>query len=123
MAKQALALSTAECYKGYGPEQGNRELKRAIAETFYQDKQVKENEIFVSDGAQCDISRIQMLLDSSLSIAVQDPTFPAYIDSSVIVGRAGWFKAGSGKYKNIAYMKCGPENNFFLSKPINRSKD
>ncbi|RZB69384.1 Aminotransferase ALD1, chloroplastic, partial [Glycine soja] len=76
MAKQALALSTAECYKGYGPEQGNRELKRAIAETFYQDKQVKENEIFVSDGAQCDISRIQMLLDSSLSIAVQDPTFP-----------------------------------------------
>ncbi|KAH1213968.1 Aminotransferase ALD1, chloroplastic [Glycine max] len=102
MAKQALALSTAECYKGYGPEQGNRELKRAIAETFYQDKQVKENEIFVSDGAQCDISRIQMLLDSSLSIAVQDPTFPAYIDSSVIVGRAGGFKAGSGKYKNIA---------------------
>ncbi|KAL2584625.1 hypothetical protein AAZV13_14G140400 [Glycine max] len=116
MAKQALALSTAECYKGYGPEQGNRELKRAIAETFYQDKQVKENEIFVSDGAQCDISRIQMLLDSSLSIAVQDPTFPAYIDSSVIVGRAGGFKAGSGKYKNIAYMKtdliffCSPNN-------------
>ena len=32
----------------------------AIAETFYQDMGVKENEIFVSDGAQCDISRIQV---------------------------------------------------------------
>ncbi|TKY56226.1 Aminotransferase ALD1 [Spatholobus suberectus] len=113
MAEQALALSTAQGYKGYGPEQGNRELKRAIAETFYQDMQVTENEIFVSDGAQCDISRVQMLLDASLSIAVQDPTFPAYIDSSVIVGRAGRFKAQTGKYKNIVYMKCGSENNFF----------
>ncbi|KAK7385267.1 hypothetical protein VNO78_30981 [Psophocarpus tetragonolobus] len=113
MAEQALALSIAQGYKGYGPEQGNRELKRAIAETFYKDMQVKENEIFVSDGAQCDISRVQMLLDSSLSIAVQDPTFPAYIDSSVIVGRGGTFKAESGKYKKIVYMKCGAENNFF----------
>ncbi|KAL2317741.1 hypothetical protein Fmac_031617 [Flemingia macrophylla] len=113
MAEQALALSTTQGYKGYGPEQGNRELKRAIAETFYPGMQVKENEIFVSDGAQCDISRVQMLLDVSLSIAVQDPTFPAYIDSSVIAGRAGRFKAESGKYKNIVYMKCGPENNFF----------
>lgn len=32
----------------------------AIAETFYQDMQVQENEIFVSDGAQCDISRVQV---------------------------------------------------------------
>ncbi|RDX76236.1 Aminotransferase ALD1, chloroplastic, partial [Mucuna pruriens] len=113
MSEQALALSTAQGYKGYGPEQGNRELKRAIAQEFYQYMQVKENEIFVSDGAQCDISRIQMLLDPSLSIAVQDPTFPAYIDSSVIVGRAGRFKAESGMYKKIVYMKCGPETNFF----------
>lgn len=35
-------------------------LRKAIAETFYQDAQVKENEVFVSDGAQCDISRVQV---------------------------------------------------------------
>ncbi|XP_027368374.1 probable LL-diaminopimelate aminotransferase, chloroplastic [Abrus precatorius] len=113
MAEQALGLSTVEGYRGYGPEQGNRELKRAIAETVYQDMQVKENEIFVSDGAKCDISRVQMLLDGSLSVAVQDPTFPAYIDSSVIIGRAGMLQAETGKYKNVVYMKCRPENNFF----------
>ena len=37
-----------------------QELRMAIAETFYQDMGVKENEIFVSDGALCDISRIQV---------------------------------------------------------------
>ncbi|KAK7301275.1 hypothetical protein RJT34_12136 [Clitoria ternatea] len=113
MAKQALALSTKQGYRGYGAEQGNRELKRAIAETLYHGMQVKENEVFVSDGAQCDISRVQILLDASLSVAVQDPTFPAYIDSSVIVGRAGKLQAETGMYKKIVYMKCEPENDFF----------
>lgn len=113
MAEQALALSTVQGYRGYGLEQGNRDLRMAIAETFYQDMQVQENEIFVSDGAQCDISRVQMLLGPSLSVAVQDPTFPAYLDSNVILGRAGKFQVETEKYKKIVYMKCGPENNFF----------
>ncbi|KAK4559623.1 hypothetical protein RGQ29_008723 [Quercus rubra] len=68
----------------------------AIAETFYRDLGVKGNEVFVSDGAQCDISRLQ-----------------AYIDCGVIVGRAGNFQEKTGTYDNIVYMKCGPENNFF----------
>lgn len=82
-----------------------------------------------------------MLLDASLSIALQDPTFPViitfgsmlnfdekirsilkewsggwwqgYADSSVIVGRAGRLNAGNGKYKKIVYMECVAENNFF----------
>lgn len=32
----------------------------AIAETFYRNMGVKDREIFVSDGAQCDISRLQV---------------------------------------------------------------
>lgn len=32
----------------------------AIAETLYRGTGVKGNEIFVSDGAQCDISRLQV---------------------------------------------------------------
>ncbi|KAF7829898.1 putative LL-diaminopimelate aminotransferase, chloroplastic [Senna tora] len=113
MVEKALALSTVEGYRGYGPEQGIGALRKAIAERFYKDSQIKENEIFVSDGAQCDISRVQMLLAPTLSVAVQDPTFPAYVDSSVILGRAGRYQAESNKYRNIVYMKCVPENNFF----------
>ncbi|KAI9106733.1 hypothetical protein K1719_022261 [Acacia pycnantha] len=113
MVEKALALSTVDGYTGYGLEQGNWELRKAIAERLYRNSGVKENEVFVSDGAQCDISRIQMLLASNSTVAVQDPTFPAYVDSSVIMGRAGRFQAETQRYRNIVYMKCVPENNFF----------
>ncbi|XP_076957414.1 aminotransferase ALD1, chloroplastic [Bidens hawaiensis] len=113
MAEYARGLSTHKGYRGYGPEQGNKDLRKAIAETFYKGLGVKDLEVFVSDGAQCDISRLQLLLGSSVSVAVQDPNFPAYMDSSVIIGQAGEFLAETLKYKNIEYMTCGPHNNFF----------
>ncbi|KAJ7946703.1 LL-diaminopimelate aminotransferase [Quillaja saponaria] len=106
-------LSTTEGYKGYGPEQGNKALRKAIAEGFYKNLNVKPKEVFVSDGAQCDISRLQLLLGSNVKIAVQDPSFPAYIDSSVIIGQAGDFIANAEKYRSIEYMKCSPQNDFF----------
>ncbi|CAN6543106.1 unnamed protein product [Malus baccata var. baccata] len=112
MANYAHALSTADGYSGYGPEQGNKALREAIVKAFYKDLQIKDTEVFVSDGAQCDITRLQLLLGSEVTIAVQDPSFPAYIDSSVIIGQAG-DEGGSGRYGSIEYMKCGPENNFF----------
>ena len=37
-----------------------QELRMAIADKFYRDVGVKVNEVFVSDGAQCDISRLQV---------------------------------------------------------------
>ncbi|CAN6678658.1 unnamed protein product [Malus baccata var. baccata] len=112
MANYAHALSTADGYSGYGPEQGNKALREAIVKAFYKDLQIKDTEVFVSDGAQCDITRLQLLLGSEVTIAVQDPSFPAYIDSSVIIGQAG-DEGGSERYGSIEYMKCGPENNFF----------
>ncbi|CDO97476.1 unnamed protein product [Coffea canephora] len=113
MANYARCLSTPEGYKGYGLEQGNKELRKAIAETLYKDLQIKDTEVFISDGSQSEISRLQLLLGSKVTIAVQDPSFPAYIDSGVIMGQAGEFDHASGRYQKIEYMKCGPENNFF----------
>ncbi|KAJ9673748.1 hypothetical protein PVL29_023359 [Vitis rotundifolia] len=113
MAEYAHALSTIPGYRGYRAEQGNMALRKAIAETCYRNMGVKANEIFVSDGAQGDISRIQMLLGSNVTVAVHDPSFPAYIDSSVIIGQAGKFRKETGKYENVLYMNFGPENNFF----------
>lgn len=37
-----------------------QDLRKAIAESFYKDLGVKDIEVFVSDGAQCDISRLQV---------------------------------------------------------------
>lgn len=110
MADYSMALSTKEGYSGYGDEQGNSELRKKIAETWYKGL-ATEDEVFISDGAKCDIARIQTLFGSKVKVAVQDPAYPVYVDGSVIVGAAG--ENGANGYKGITYMPCIPENNFF----------
>lgn len=41
-------------------------MRKAIAETFYKYVPVKDTEVFVSDGAQCDIARLMVGVHSSL---------------------------------------------------------
>ncbi|XP_030476571.2 LL-diaminopimelate aminotransferase, chloroplastic [Syzygium oleosum] len=113
MAKRSDALSTLEGYSGYGAEQGEKPLRAAIASTFYRDLGIGEEDIFVSDGAKCDISRLQVVFGSDVTMAVQDPSYPAYVDSSVIMGQTGQFQRDIEKYGKIEYMKCTPENGFF----------
>ncbi|KAJ0960886.1 hypothetical protein J5N97_001236 [Dioscorea zingiberensis] len=113
MAWRSRALSTIEGYSGYGAEQGEQKLRAAIASTYYGDLGIEEADIFVSDGAKCDISRLQMLFGSNVTMAVQDPSYPAYVDSSVIMGQTGEYYNDIKKYGNIEYMRCTPENGFF----------
>ncbi|KAJ0010037.1 hypothetical protein Pint_33569 [Pistacia integerrima] len=113
MIKRSYALSTMEGYSGYGPEQGEKPLRAAIASAFYKDLGIDEGDIFVSDGAKCDISRLQVVFGSDVTMAVQDPSYPAYVDSSVIMGQTGDFQKNLEKYGKIEYMRCSPENGFF----------
>ncbi|ERN16922.1 probable LL-diaminopimelate aminotransferase, chloroplastic isoform X1 [Amborella trichopoda] len=113
MAERSYALSTVAGYSGYGAEQGEKNLRAAIAETYYGNLGIQETDIFVSDGAKCDISRLQILFGSNVMMAVQDPSYPAYVDSSVIMGQTGPFQKDVEKYGKIEYMKCTPENGFF----------
>lgn len=113
MAKRSYALSTQEGYSGYGAEQGEKPFRAAIASTFYKDLGIEEGDIFVSDGAKCDISRLQIVFGSNVTMAVQDPSYPAYVDSSVIMGQTGEFQKDVEKYGNIEYMRCTAENGFF----------
>lgn len=110
MADYSMSLSTLEGYSGYGDEQGNSALRAKIAEVWYKGMATPD-EVFISDGAKCDIARIQTLFGSKVKVAVQDPSYPVYVDGSVIIGAAG---KNSGKgYKGVTYMPCVPENNFF----------
>ncbi|XP_074328447.1 LL-diaminopimelate aminotransferase, chloroplastic-like [Apium graveolens] len=113
MAKKAYALSTPEGYRGYGAGQGERPLRAAICSTYYANLGIEQDDVFVSDGAKCDISRLQFLFGSNVTIAVQDPSYPAYVDSSVIMGQTGQYQKDVEKFSNIEYMKCTPENGFF----------
>ncbi|GAU45318.1 hypothetical protein TSUD_84350 [Trifolium subterraneum] len=122
LAKKSHALSTLEGYSGYGAEQGEKPLRSAIASTFYPDLGIEDDDIFVSDGAKCDISRLQIVFGSNVKMAVQDPSYPAYVDSSVIMGQTGLYQKDVQKFANIEYMRCNPENGFFpdlssLSRP------
>lgn len=110
MADYSMALSTAGGYSGYGDEQGNSALRAKIAEVWYKGMATAD-EVFISDGAKCDIARIQTLFGSKVKVAVQDPSYPVYVDGSVIIGAAGK-NTGKG-YKGVTYMPCVPENNFF----------
>ncbi|KAK8626616.1 hypothetical protein V6N13_134252 [Hibiscus sabdariffa] len=113
MAKRSHGLSTLEGYSGYGAEQGEKALRAALASTFYGNLGIEEDDIFVSDGAKCDISRLQVVFGSNVTMAVQDPSYPAYVDSSVIMGQTGQFQKDVEKYADIEYMRCTPENGFF----------
>ncbi|GAB2292072.1 hypothetical protein Dimus_026320 [Dionaea muscipula] len=113
MAERSRALSSVEGYSGYGAEQGEKQLRAAIASTFYGNLGIEEGDIFVSDGAKCDIARLQMLFGSDVTMAVQDPSYPAYVDSSVIMGQTGLFQKDVQKFGKIEYMRCTPENGFF----------
>lgn len=101
LVNASAGLGTSEGYSGYGPEQGIKALREKIASKIYSNH-MKAEEVFVSDGAKCDLGRLQMLFGNDVSIAVQDPAYPVYIDGSLIQG-----------VKNIVSMPCLPENQFF----------
>ena len=105
-------MSTLEGYSGYGPEQGNAGLRHLIASRFYPGL-AEANEIFVSDGTKCDIGRLQVLFGSSATIAVQDPTYPVYVDTAVALGQGEAQQEATGCYGNIVYMPCTSSNSFF----------
>ncbi|MBO4403805.1 MAG: LL-diaminopimelate aminotransferase [Treponema sp.] len=110
MADYAKALGTAKGYSGYGDEQGNTELRAKIAEVLYKGM-ASADEVFISDGAKCDIARIQTLFGRKVKVSVQDPAYPVYVDGSVVAGAAG--KSGKNGYKGITYLPCTAENKFF----------
>jgi len=105
----AKKLGTAEGYSGYQDE-GLPALREKISKVFY-DGKFTLDEIFISDGAKCDIGRLQILFGAGTKIAVQDPSYPVYVDGSVLAGAAGsWIGTG---YAGITYLPCTAENNFF----------
>jgi len=109
LVEEARRLGTVEGYSGYQDE-GMASLRGEISDVFYCGK-FSIDEIFISDGAKCDIGRLQTLFGAGTKIAVQDPSYPVYVDGSVLVGAAGGWE-GSG-YAGITYLPCTAENNFF----------
>ena len=110
LVEGARRLGTATGYSGYGDEQGLTSLRERISAVFYGGK-VAAEEVFVSDGAKCDIGRLQLLFGREVAVSVQDPSYPVYVDGSVLVGAAGaWQESG---YAGIQYLPCNAGNGYF----------
>lgn len=103
MEKVSKGLHSREGYQGYGPEQGDKQLRDRIAAIFYPGK-IATDEIFISDGAKCDLGRLQTLFGPHASIAIPDPAYPVYADTNLIAGRGA-----------LSILPCQAEENFFPS--------
>ena len=107
-------------FRGYGPEQGYGFLREAILKNDFLPRGVHLDisEIFVNDGAKSDTGNIQELVRWDNSISVTDPIYPVYIDSNVMIGRAGVVE--DGRWSNVIYLPCTQENGFVPQIPERR---
>jgi LL-diaminopimelate aminotransferase len=110
-------MAKAETFKGYGPEQGYAFLREAIAKNAYQDNgiDISADDIFISDGSKCDTGNIQEIFGNDNKIAICDPVYPVYADTTVMSGKTGGYD--SGHYEGIIYMPCTIENDFIPGLP------
>jgi LL-diaminopimelate aminotransferase len=114
-------MSKAETFKGYGPEQGYDFLREAIANNEYLSRgaDIHADEIFISDGSKCDTGNILEIFGQNNIIAVQDPVYPVYVDTSVMAGRTGNYM-GNGYYERLVYLPCTAQNGFIPEIPKKR---
>jgi LL-diaminopimelate aminotransferase len=114
-------MGHAGTFKGYGPEQGYEFLRRVIAEKAYQayGVDVSADDIIVSDGSKCDTGNIQEVFGHENRIAICDPVYPVYADTTVMSGKTGECLE-NGYYEGIIYMPCTAENGFIPELPAER---
>jgi LL-diaminopimelate aminotransferase len=86
---------------GYGPSSGISSLREKVCETYY--PMLSPSEVYISDGAKCDIGRLQLLFSSETIIGVQDPTYPVYSDTALLLRGA-----------NVIKLPCTAETEYFI---------
>lgn len=117
MHKAVDEMANAETFQGYPPEYGQDFLLNAILENDYKARGIdlEKTELFVSDGAKSDCGNIGDIFSLDNRVAVCDPVYPVYVDTNVMMGRAG-DKTENG-WSNIVYMPCTAENHFLPALP------
>ncbi|MDO4292130.1 MAG: LL-diaminopimelate aminotransferase [Eubacteriales bacterium] len=114
LQKAVAQMGTPEGFHGYGPERGYDFLLNVIAREDFLARgcDISPEEIFVSDGAKCDVGNIQEIFGLDNRVAVCDPVYPVYVDTNVMAGRTGAYDPEKGVYEGLIYMPCTEENGF-----------
>lgn len=114
-------LANEETFRGYGPEQGYRFLIDKIIKFDYQSRGISldPDEVFISDGAKTDTGNLGHILGRDNIIAITDPVYPVYENTAIMSGRSGHM-TDEGKWSNIVYINCPPENDFKPEMPTEK---
>lgn len=104
-------LAHAETFRGYGPEVGYHWLRQAIIDNDYAPRGIRltPDEVFISDGAGSDLGNLSDLFDTANTVAILEPSYPAYVDTSRMSGR------------QIIWLPCLRENNFHPELPAQKA--
>jgi len=118
MVKAAEEQRSSATFRGYGPEQGYDFLRDAIARNDYQAKglHIDADEIFVSDGAKSDTGNIGDIFSTGNKVAITDPSYPVYVDTNAMAGRAGEPNE-KNEWSNLVYLPCNEANDFVPELP------
>ena len=111
MHRAVEELAHPESFYGYGPEEGYIWLRQLIVDKDYRPLGVdlEPEEVFISDGAGSDLGNLSELFDNANRVAILDPSYPAYVDSSILAGR------------EIVFLPCNAENDFVPDLPSKRA--
>lgn len=102
-------MKNNKAFMGYSDPLGIAPLRSHIYE-MYKEKysiNLKMTEVFISDGAKADLFNIQNIFQAGMKIALQNPAYPAYIDSMVI----------NGNGDKLVYLMGDQGNNFIPEVP------
>jgi LL-diaminopimelate aminotransferase len=107
ISRATAEMGRAETLRGYAPYEGYDFLVQAILKHDFTDRgiAIEADEIFVSDGAKSDTGNIGDILGAGNKIAITDPAYPVYVDTSKMAGR------------EIELLPCTPANCFVPAFP------
>ena len=104
-------MGNADTFHGYGLENGYLWLRQTIIENDYTPRGVvlEPEEVFISDGAGSDLGNLSELFDTHNSVAIPEPAYPAYEDTSFMAGR------------QVEFVPCTKERHFVPELPKNHA--
>lgn len=104
-------MGNADTFHGYGLENGYLWLRQTIIENDYTPRDVvlEPEEVFISDGAGSDLGNLSELFDTHNTVAIPEPAYPAYEDTSFMAGR------------QVEFVPCTKERHFVPELPKNHA--
>ncbi|MCL1864081.1 MAG: LL-diaminopimelate aminotransferase [Defluviitaleaceae bacterium] len=96
MQNAVAEMGVPETFRGYGEDYGYEFLRTAISEYYIKKgANISPSEVFVSDGAKCDVANILDIFAAGSTALIPDPVYPVYSDTNIMAGNKIIFTHGN----------------------------